>query len=523
MKKINLLFLSILIIFTLSLPVSATVDISSDCAIVMDIDTGQVLYDKNGYQVNNMGNMTKLLNVSTALNNAEIGKMLSVTANCLAETTQDSLAGSIGLKEGQSITLEDALYGEILSNANDAARVVAGNLGHTEESSSIGTAEDVKNYLKMMRQEANYLTASSLSIASVMGMWSPDQVCSTMDLANIFRLGFEDSTFRRIVTAKEKDITVYTQTRQVVSKEEEPEETPENSESGEKSSNKDQEEDSGTSQNNTKETTTEVVTSSGESTTLTSGHSMVNGTINNRSVKGGFAVATDTGYSSVTYIKRNIENDQGEAQPRKLVVAIMNSPSQEAMYEDIEALTDYGLSDWKAFALEANKLDSYLPDDLQDKDIVFPQDMNCLLPENIGQSDLKAEVAVNENNFCGGTITFTVKDNSHPVYVGAFYEDDNQFVLNNTLRVILYILVALLVLGIIFLILRFVIIPNYNKAKNKKVAAGAKPKGNRPRKPGYKKNNSGIPGERATVNKKPSSKEYSRSGKNGKNKGRRKP
>lgn len=518
MKIIKFLWLSIFMLVTFSLPVYANVEISSECAIVMDMDTGQVLYDKNGYQVNNMGNLTKLLNVSTALNNAETGKMLSVTANCLAETTQDSLAGSIGLREGQSISLEDALYGEILANANDAARVVAGNLGYTEESSSIGTAQDVKNYLKMMRKEANYLTASSLSIASVMGMWSPDQVCSTLDLANMFRLGFEDSTFRRILTAKEKDITLYTETRKTVAKKEEPKETEEDSENTEEN----QKENSGNDQKDTQETTTEVVTSSGETVSLTSGHAMVNGTINNRSVKGGFAVKTDTGYNSVTYAKRNIENDQGEAQPRRLVVAVMNSPGEEAMYEDIAALIDSGLEDWKAFTLAGKKLDSYLPDDLQDKDIVFPQDMTCLIPADMGEGDLKAAIAVDENNFCGGDITFTVQDNPHPVYVGAFYEDDNKFIVNPVLRTVLYVIGALVVLFLIFLVLRFIIIPNYTKAKNKKTAATAKPKRNRPRKPGYKKNNSYTATEDQATTSAPSPNVPKRSGRSGKNSRRRK-
>ncbi|MDO4541555.1 MAG: hypothetical protein Q4C00_01830 [Bacillota bacterium] len=483
MKKITLLFSVILLIFTLPFSAQADVDIDSECVILMDMDTGQILYEKNGYQLNNMGNMTKLLNVSTALNNSDADQFLSVTSSCLKETTIDPLAGNIGLQDGQMISLEDALYAEILANANDAARVVAGNLGHTGESETIGPSEDIKNYLEMMKWEGRYLTAASLSIASVMGMWSSDQTCNTVDLANMVRLAFENSTFRRILTAKEYEIPIYKEATVTV---ENSTNTQEANEENTSDSNSDETEDTENTTNQGEnneadkepETKTEITKTDIDPIVLSSSHDMVNGAISNRSVKGGFVVQTDNGgYHSVTYSKRNVEGDNGESTPIKLVVAIMNSPDEETMYSDIDALLNYGYKDWEPFTLKADKLETYLPKDISDKKIVFSEDMVCLLPKNMGRNDLEAETAVNENNSLTGTVTFKVKDVAAPVYTATFYEDDNSTELSPGAKVVVYALCALAVLVIIFLLLRFLLIPYYFKKKKQQKNNGRKNKG----------------------------------------------
>ncbi len=463
MRNIKFLFCSVLIfLFSISLPVYADAPkLNSDCAVLMDMDTGQILYEKNGYQINIMGNMTKLLNVSTAVNNGEMGQLLTINYNCLAETTRDELAGNIGLQPGQMITLEDALFAEIMSNANDAARVVAGNLGDQDDDDSIGTSNDVKTYLEMMKYEARYLKAASLSVASVMGMWSPDQICSTVDLANIIRLGFENSDFRRILSTKEFDITIY-KADSTTSLEQE---DSENSSDAKNTNDKKSADKKDSKTENTTETTEQPKTVA-NTMSLTSGHAMMNGTVSNRSVKGGFVVKTDSnGFHSVTYAKRSVEGFEGDSSPRRFVVAIMNSPDEDSMYADITALLDYGYEEWSPFTLAADKLISFLPSDLQDKKIVFSEDMTCLLPQNMGKGDLEAKTAVDENNFCSGTVTFSVAGVSEPVYKAAFYEDSNTFAISSGVKTIIYIFIAIVALILIFLILRYMILPYYNKAK----------------------------------------------------------
>ncbi len=476
MKRLKLLLLALVLLMCLPLPVQAGVNIKSECAVLMDMDTGQILYEKKGRQVNIMGNMTKLVNVSTALHHGDLGDLLTINNNCLAETTRDSLAGNLGLVPGQMITLEDALYAEILANANDAARVVAGNLGN-EDDKSIGTADDVKVYLGMMKDEAKYLNAASASMASVMGMWSPDQICSAVDLANIMRLGFADSDFRRILTTKRYDFSTY---RSVA--------TPVKSEVEDNKSNDNQEQaDSKDTKANTNksEEKTDYTTTLNKSAdfSLESSHAIVKGDRSYRGVKGGFVVPTENnGYHSVTYAKRTVAGEGDEGVPRKFVVAIMNSPDADAMYDDIAALLDYGFDEWHNFTLAANKLDDFLPDDLSDKKIVFSSDLNCLLPKNMGKGDLKANTAVMENNYCGGSLTFTADGVSQPIATVAFYEDDNIVVLSAGAKIAVYILCALLVLGTIFLLLRFVILPYYNKVKAaRKKAKSTAHKSNRPR------------------------------------------
>ncbi|MEG1335906.1 MAG: hypothetical protein RSC99_05720, partial [Clostridiales bacterium] len=93
MKKFKIFFLIVVLILILSTPTLAEPTIKSECAVVMDMQTGQILYAKNPHQVNFMDNMTKLLNVSTAVNNGNLYDTLDVTYDTLLETDRDSLAG----------------------------------------------------------------------------------------------------------------------------------------------------------------------------------------------------------------------------------------------------------------------------------------------------------------------------------------------------------------------------------------------------------------------------------------------
>ncbi|MEG2638640.1 MAG: hypothetical protein RR992_03945 [Clostridiales bacterium] len=439
MKKFKIFFLIVALILILSTPTLAEPTIKSECAVVMDMETGQILYAKNPHQVNFMDNMTKLLNVSTAVNNGNLYDTLDVTYDTLLETDRDSLAGTLGLKNGNTITLEDALYGEILGNADDAARVVAGNLAN--EDAKIGDAHDVKAYLKMMKDEAKYLTAASVNISNVMGITSSDQLSSTVDLANIMRLAFKNSDFKQILTTKSHDVTV--------------------TKSG-----------SGSVQNNAenpKNTGSQKTKNSDITVTLKNMHSMVNGAIPYKGVKGGFVVNTESsGFHSVTYAKRTISNDDDNPIQRELVVAIMKSPNEATVYDDTAVLLDYGYDEWQEFTLPAKKLDKFLPSDLSHKKIVFPEDVKCLLPNGMGKGDLIAKTELSENQYCNGEISFTVKNNPQIVAQSSFYEDNSRTPMNKTLKTILTALVALMFLAGLFLLISRIILPFTKKLKTKR-------------------------------------------------------
>ena len=96
-------------------------------AIVMDIDSGAVLYGKQIDEKRYPASITKLLTVLVALENANLTDKITFTDECLNFLEWDD--ANIGMRVGEEITLEEALYGVLLVSANEVSYAVAKNVG----------------------------------------------------------------------------------------------------------------------------------------------------------------------------------------------------------------------------------------------------------------------------------------------------------------------------------------------------------------------------------------------------------
>ncbi len=105
------------------LPVSPAqaAEVSASCAILMDGDTGTVLYEKNAHEPRLIASITKLM---TALVVLESGHDLKEEIAVPADWTGVE-GSSIYLRPGEQVTLETLLYGMLLQSGNDAATLAA--------------------------------------------------------------------------------------------------------------------------------------------------------------------------------------------------------------------------------------------------------------------------------------------------------------------------------------------------------------------------------------------------------------
>lgn len=93
--------------------------IKAESALVFDITTQKTLYDKNATKRLPMASLTKIMTAILALENYNKEQSFTVP--------RDALVGedSMGLSDGETVTLEDLLYGLMLVSGNDAAEVIA--------------------------------------------------------------------------------------------------------------------------------------------------------------------------------------------------------------------------------------------------------------------------------------------------------------------------------------------------------------------------------------------------------------
>lgn len=129
MKKKCLRLLSLLLCcllpLALVLPASGEeeLDLASQAAVLMDADTGTVLYQKNMHQVLYPASITKLMTALLALQSLEPTQVLTVSQAAVNAVPRTS--SHISLLPGEQFTVEEALYAIGMESANDAANVLA--------------------------------------------------------------------------------------------------------------------------------------------------------------------------------------------------------------------------------------------------------------------------------------------------------------------------------------------------------------------------------------------------------------
>ena len=115
-----------------TLPRAKAVSTSAASAILMDVESGRVLYAHNAHDVRLIASITKLMTALVAaetVDEAHLDKTITVQGEWLAAAE----GSSIYLKAGERISLRALLYGMLLESGNDAALAVAWACGGSEE------------------------------------------------------------------------------------------------------------------------------------------------------------------------------------------------------------------------------------------------------------------------------------------------------------------------------------------------------------------------------------------------------
>ena len=111
-------------------------------------------------------------------------------------------ASKLYLRPGQTLTIEDLLYGILLSSANDASIVLAEGIGGS-----------VEHFAELMTKKANDIGAVNSHFTNPHGLTAPDHYSTARDLAILFRYAIKNATFREIVQTKISSVSSNTLVR----------------------------------------------------------------------------------------------------------------------------------------------------------------------------------------------------------------------------------------------------------------------------------------------------------------------
>jgi D-alanyl-D-alanine carboxypeptidase (penicillin-binding protein 5/6) len=161
----------------------ATPDITATAAILIDSDSGAVLYAKNPDERLPMASTTKIMTAILVLESLELDKKVVVPKS--ATGTAGSLAGLVW---GEVLTVEQLLYALLVPSGNDAALTLAQE-----------TAGSVQAFVQKMNEKAEEMGLTNTHFANPNGLHLENHYSSARDLATMAEYAMRDPTFRRIV------------------------------------------------------------------------------------------------------------------------------------------------------------------------------------------------------------------------------------------------------------------------------------------------------------------------------------
>ncbi len=157
-KRIIALAAVLTTIFCFEIPVYANVGVSAESAVLMCADNGRILFSRNAEKQLSMASTTKIMTSLIALESATPEREIVVTKEMVAvEGT------SMGLMPGDSVSMEELVYGMLLQSGNDAANTVAHVIGGSQEGFAMLMNERAA---EIGMKNTNFVTASGLDAES---------------------------------------------------------------------------------------------------------------------------------------------------------------------------------------------------------------------------------------------------------------------------------------------------------------------------------------------------------------------
>lgn len=117
---------------------SSNLTIYSDCILLMEKETGDILYEKNAYKKMYPASTTKMLTAIIVLENSYLNEIVTVSSSALSSVPSSYTIAN--LQVGEKLRVEDLLYAMLIPSANDAANVLAEHI-----SGSISTFAELMN------------------------------------------------------------------------------------------------------------------------------------------------------------------------------------------------------------------------------------------------------------------------------------------------------------------------------------------------------------------------------------------
>lgn len=162
--------------------------ISAKAAAVIDVESGRILYSKQGDTPMLIASITKIMTAIVAIENGRLSDRVKVS-----EQAYGKEGSSLYLKLGEEMTLEHLLYGMMLRSGNDAATAIAEHVGGS-----------IEGFVHLMNEKAEQIGMTNSHFANPHGLDAQGHQASAIDMAKLAAYALHNHTFREIVSTQVK-------------------------------------------------------------------------------------------------------------------------------------------------------------------------------------------------------------------------------------------------------------------------------------------------------------------------------
>lgn len=192
-KFLITIFILILIIY--SAPISfasvneSNLEITSEAALLIDTNTGKVLYGKNENEKKYPASITKILTAILVIENCNLDDKVTVSYDAISIVPSGYSVAA--LQVGEELTVEELLKVLLIHSANDAANVLAEHV-----------AGSIESFASMMNSKATELGCKNSHFVNPSGKHEKDHYSTATDIAIIMKYCMQNPTFKSIASSK---------------------------------------------------------------------------------------------------------------------------------------------------------------------------------------------------------------------------------------------------------------------------------------------------------------------------------
>ncbi len=177
-------FILLFLLATYNLSYAESLNLSGESAILIDMDTGQVLYAKNPHMKLQPASTTKIMTGILAIENGNMEDYVTIDDEIVKLTDGSHIA----LEPGEQVKFKDLLNALLIESANDAALALAKHISGS-----------IDGFVKMMNDKAKEIGALNTNFVNPNGLTDENHLTTAYDLSLMAKYAMRNEIFREVV------------------------------------------------------------------------------------------------------------------------------------------------------------------------------------------------------------------------------------------------------------------------------------------------------------------------------------